>query len=168
MATVNICNDFGAQEDKIYHCSTFPPSIAHEEMGLDIMIFVFRMLSSKPDFSLSSFTFIRKLFSSSLLSAIRVVSSAYLRLLIFPLAILIPAYDSSSPEFLMIYSTWKLNKLSDNIQFWHDPCPILNQSVIPCSVLTVASWPAYRFLHLVFPSLEEFPTVCCDLHSQKL
>ena len=45
----------------------------------------------KPTFSLSSFTFNKTLFSSSSLSAIRVVSSAYLRLLIFLLAILIPA-----------------------------------------------------------------------------
>ena len=41
------------------------------------------MLSFKPTFSLSTFTFINKLFSSSSLSAIRVVSSAYLRLLIY-------------------------------------------------------------------------------------
>ena len=46
-------------------------------MGLDTMILVFEMLSCKPAFSLSSFTFIKKLFSSSSLSAIRVVSSAY-------------------------------------------------------------------------------------------
>ena len=52
-------------------------------MGLDAMIFVFWMLSFKPAFSLSSFTFIKRLFGSSSLSAIRVVSSAYLRLLIF-------------------------------------------------------------------------------------
>ena len=39
----------------------------------------------------SSFTFIKRLFSSSSLSAIRVVSSAYLRLLIFLPSILIPA-----------------------------------------------------------------------------
>ena len=64
------------------------------------MIFVFRMLSFKPTFSLSSFTFIKRLFSSSL-STIRVVSSAYLRLLIFLPAILIPACASSSPTFLM-------------------------------------------------------------------
>ena len=55
------------------------PSICHEVMGLDAMIFVFQMLSFKPAFSLSSFTFIKRLFSSSSLSAIRVVSSAYLR-----------------------------------------------------------------------------------------
>ena len=46
--------------------------------------------------SLSSFTFIKRLFSSSSLSAIRVVSSAYLRLLIFLPSILIPACASSS------------------------------------------------------------------------
>ena len=55
------------------------------------------MLSFKPTFSLSSFTFIKRLFSSSSLSAIRVVSSAYLRLLIFLPAILIPACAYSHP-----------------------------------------------------------------------
>ena len=47
------------------------------------------MLSFKPAFTLSSFTFIKRLFSSFLLSAIRVLSSAYLRLFIFLLAILL-------------------------------------------------------------------------------
>ena len=58
------------------------------------------------------------LFSSSSLSSlssIRVVSSAYLRLLIFLPAILIPACVSSSPAFLMMYSAYKLNKQGDNI-----------------------------------------------------
>ena len=59
------------------------PSICHKVMGLDAMIFIFWMLSFKPTFSLSSFTFIKRLFSSSLLSAIRVVSPAYLRLWYF-------------------------------------------------------------------------------------
>ena len=63
--------------------STVSPSISHEVMGLDAMIWIFWMLSYKPTFSLSSFTFIKKLFTSSSLSPIRVVSSAYLRLLIF-------------------------------------------------------------------------------------
>ena len=67
-------------------------------------ILVFWMLSFKPTFSLSNFTFIKRFFSSSSLSAIRVVSSAYLTLLIFLLAILIPACASSSPVFLMMYS----------------------------------------------------------------
>ena len=79
-------------------------------MEPDAMILVFRMLSFKPTFSLSSFTFIKRLFSSSSLSAIRVVSSAYLKLLIFLLEILIPACASSSPVFLMMYSAYTLNK----------------------------------------------------------
>ena len=210
-------------------------------MGPDAMICVFWMLSFKPTFSLSSFTFIKRLFSSSLLSTIRVVPSAYLRLLIFILAILIPACASSSPAFHMMYSApaaakslqlcptlcdpvdgnppgspvpgilqertlewvaisfsngwkwkvkgnllscvrllatpwtaayqalpsmgfsrqeywsevplpspmysaYKLNKQGDNIQPWCTPFPVWNQSVIPCPVLTVASWPAYTFL----------------------
>ena len=70
--------------------ATVSPSICHEVMGLDAMILVFRMLSFKPTFSLSSFTFIKSLFSSSSLSSIRMMSFAYLRLLIFLPAILIP------------------------------------------------------------------------------
>ena len=73
-------------------------------MGPDAMIFIFWMLSFRPTFSLSAFMFIKRLSSSSSLSAIRVVSSAYLRLLIFLPAILIPACASSSPVFLMMYS----------------------------------------------------------------
>ena len=57
-----------------------------------------------------SFTFIKRLFSSSSLSAISLVSSAYLRLLIFLPAILIPACASSSLAFHMVCSACKLNK----------------------------------------------------------
>ena len=42
-----------------------------------------------------------------------------------------------------MYSAYRLNKQGDNIQPWHTPFPIWNQSVVPCSVLT---GPAYRFL----------------------
>ena len=112
----------------------------------DAMIFVFWMLNFKPVFSLSSFTFIKRLFNSSSLSAIRIVSSAYLRLLIFLPAILIPARASSSLAFYLMYSACKLNKQGDNIQPWHTPFPIWNKLVVPCPVLTVASWPAYKFL----------------------
>ena len=115
-------------------------------MGPDAMILVFWILSIKPGFSLSSFTFIKRLFSFSLLSTIRVVSSAYIRLLTLLPAVLIPACASSSLAFYMIYSAHKLNKQHDKIQPWHTPFPIWNQSVVPCPVLTVASWSAYRFL----------------------
>ena len=68
--------------------STFFPSICHEVMGLDAVILVICMLSFKPAFSLSSLNFIKRLFSFSLLSAIR--------LLIFSPAILVPACDQRS------------------------------------------------------------------------
>ena len=76
-----------------------------------------------PAISLSSFTLIKRLFSSSLLSAIKVESSAYVRLPIFLLAIVIPACGSSSLTFRMMYSTCKLNKQDDNIQ----SCVVLSQ-----------------------------------------
>ena len=83
----------------VWHCfHCFP--ICYKVMGPGAMILVFWMLSFKPTFSLSSLTFIKRLFSSSSLSAVRVVSSAYLRLLLFLPAILIPACASSSPVFL--------------------------------------------------------------------
>ena len=130
---------------KIKSAFNFPPSICHEVMGPNALILVFWMLSFKPVFH-SSFTFIKRLFSSFLLSAFRVMSSAYLRLLILLLAILTPACTSSSLAFHMMYSTYKLNKQGDNIQPWRTSFPIWNQSVVPCPVLTVAFWPAYRFL----------------------
>ena len=45
-----------------------------------------------------------------------------------------------------MYSAYKLNKQGDNIQPWLTPFLIWNQSVVPCPVLTVASWSAYKFL----------------------
>ena len=99
---VTICSDFQAQENKVCHCFHCFPSICREVMGPDAMILVFWMLSFKPALSLSPFTFIKRLFSSSLFSAIRVVSSAYLRLLIVFTAILIPACASSSLAFRLI------------------------------------------------------------------
>ena len=144
MAAIIICSDFGAQKYKVSHC--FPTYLAWSDgTGCHDLSFLW-MLSFKPPFSLSSFTFIKRLFSSSSRSTIRVVSSAYLRLLIFLPAILIPACASSSPAFLMMCSAYKLNKQGDNIQPWCTPFPIWNQSVVPCPVLTVASWLAYRFL----------------------
>ena len=73
------------------------------------------------------------------------MSFVYLRLIFLP-AILIPAYASFSPVFLIMYSTYKLDKQGDSIQPWCTPFLIWNQSVGLCPVLTVASWPEYRFL----------------------
>ena len=70
----------------------------------------------KPAFSLFSFTFIKRLFSSSFVSGIKSVSSAYMRFLIFLLTVLILDCDSSNLTFHMMYSTYKLNKQGDSIQ----------------------------------------------------
>ena len=157
---------------KFVIASTFFPSICHEVMGLDAMILVFWMLNFKPVFSLSSFTLFKRLFSSSSLSVIRVVSSAYLRLIFLP-AILIQACASSSPAFHMMYSAFKLNKQGDNTQPWCTSFPTLNQSVVLCPVLTVVLWLAYRFLRRQvrwygFPISLGISQFLCDPHSQRV
>ena len=167
------CSDLGAEESKAYHCFHCFPIYLPWSDGTRCHDFHFLNVKFQARFLLSSFTFIKRLFSSSLLSAIRVVSSAYLRLLIFLLAILILACAWFNPTFSLAYSVYKLNKQGDNIQPWHTPFPIWNQSILPCPVLTVASWPASDFPGgrsdgLVFPSLEEFSTVCCTPHSQRI
>ena len=100
--------------------STVSPSICHEVIGPDAMILVFWMLSFKPTFSLSFFTFIQRLFSSSSLSAIRVVSSVYLRLLIF-----LPA----SWFQLVLLPAWHFNYCSlfqscESVQICISPHPL--------------------------------------------
>ena len=151
MVAITICSDFGAPENKVWHCfHCFPIDLPWSD-GTGCHDLHFLNIELKPTFSLSSFTFIKRLFSSFSLSAIRVVSSAYLRLLIFLPAILIPACASSSPAFLMMYSAHKLNNQGDSIQPWCIPFPIWSQSVVPCPVLTVASWPACRFLRVTHP-----------------
>ena len=142
MAAITICSDFGAQKNKVSHCFHCFPIYLTWNDGTGCHDLSFLNVELKPTLLLSSFTFIKWLFSSSLLSAVRVLSSAYLRLSLFLPAILIPARASSSPVFLMMYSACKLNKQGDNIQPWGTPFPIWNQSVVPCPVLTVASWPA--------------------------
>ena len=58
-----------------------------------------------------------------------------------------------------MYSAYKLNKQGDNIQPWRTAFPIWNQFIVPCPVLTVASWPAYRFLKRLFHSFFVIHTV---------
>ena len=84
-----------------FHCFPFYLPWSDEARWHDLS---FWMLSFKPTFSLSSFTYIKRLFSSSSLFVSRVVSSAYLRLLIFLLETFIPAWTSSILAFSMVYS----------------------------------------------------------------
>ena len=99
----------------------------------------------------------KRLFSSSSLFAIRVVSSVYLRLLIFLPAVLIPAYASSSLAFCMMYTAHKLNKKDDNTLPWHIPFPIWNQSVVSCSFLTVTTEVVNMYISIeIFSILNSF------------
>ena len=104
---------------KIKSVSTLSPSICHEVMGMDATIlpfFFFLNVGFQASFLTLLFHLIKGFFSFSSFSAVRVVSSVYLTLLMFLLAMLIPAYDSSSLAFCMMYTAYKLNKQSDNIQ----------------------------------------------------
>ena len=155
MAAVTVWSDFRAQEEEICHYFYLFPSYVPWSMGPDAMILIFIRFSFKLALSLSSFTLIKRLFSSSLLSAIRVISSAYLRLLMFLSPILIPACNSSSLAFRMMYSVYRLNKQQTALLY-----SFLNLELISCSIQgsNCCSWPAYRFLRrqvdgLVFPSL---------------
>ena len=174
MAAVTIHSDFRAQEEEICHYFHLFPFCLPWIKGLDAIILVlFLILSFKLAFSPSSFTLIKRLFNSSLLYAIRVVSSTYLRLLMFLPPILIPPFNSSSLAFLMMCSEYRLNKQGDSRQPCWTPFSILNQSIVPYGVLTGASWLAYRFLRRQVRwsgspiSLRAFWS-CYDPHSQRL
>ena len=103
-----------------FHC--FPTYLPWSD-GTRCHDLSFLNVEFKPTFSLSSFTFINRLFSPSSLSAISLVPSAYLRLLIFLPAMLTPVCASSSPAFQMMDSAYKLNKHGDNIQPWRTSFP---------------------------------------------
>ena len=146
MVAVTIHSDFGIQENKISHYFHFFPFNCHEVMWLDAMTFAFECWILRQLFhSLLSLSSRGSNFSFSLLYGISGITT-YLKLLIFLLAILITSSDSSRLALCVMYSTCKLNKQGDNIQPWRTSFPILNQSIFLCLDLTVASWPAYRFL----------------------
>ena len=139
MAAVTVHSDFGAQEEEICHLFHLFPFYLPCNNGagchdLSFLIFSFRLA-----LSLSSFTIIKRFFSSSSLSAIRLVSSTYLRLLMLLLPVLILACNSSSLVFLMMGSAYRLNKQGDSREPCQTPFSILNQSVVPYIVLTVSS-----------------------------
>ena len=85
------CGNFGAQEEEICHYFHLFPSTCHEVMRPDAMILVSLIFSFKLALSLSFFTLSKRLFSFPSLSAIVMVSSTYLRSLMFPLPVLVPA-----------------------------------------------------------------------------
>ena len=144
VAAVTICSNFGAPENKVCHCFHCFPIYLPWSDGTGCHNLHFLNVEFQASFFTSSFNFIKRLFSFSLLSAISAVSSAYVMLLIFLPAILIPSCASSSPAFHIMYFVYYLNKQGDNIQPWHTPFLIFNQSIVPCPFLVFTSWPAYR------------------------
>ena len=172
MGAVTVHSNSGAQENKVCHCfHFFPIYLPWSDRTRCHEISFLKMLRFKPGFSLSSFAFIKRLFSSSSLSAVRVVSSTYLKLLVFPLAVLIPAYDSSSLAFHIMYSAYNLNKQGTIYSLE----VLLSQLEPACSSMSGSCY--CFFLHTGFSrgrsgglvsSLSEFSTVYCDPHTQRL
>ena len=117
----------GVLEPKKRKSVTTPPfssSICYEVMVPDAMIlylliFNLSQIFDSPPSPLSRSSLVPPHFLPL------VVSSRYLRLLIFLPPILIPACNSSNPAFLMRYSVYRLNKQDDSRQPWHTPFSIL-------------------------------------------
>ena len=100
-------------------------------------------------------------------------SSAYLSLLIFLLAVMIPACASSSPAFHMMYSACKLNKQGDILS------PKGNSLDVLLSLFGTSPLFHVWLLLLLDPHkisqeagqviwYSHISTVCCDPHSQSL
>ena len=144
MAAVTIHSDFRAQEEEICHCFHLFPFYLPLSDGtgghdLSFLIFSFKLASS-----LFACTLIKRVFIFSLLPASGVMHIS--EVVDISPANLIPSCDTSSLAFLMMCSAYNSNKQGDNKQPCHTPFSVWNQSIVPCMVLTVASWPAYRFL----------------------
>ena len=95
----SVCRDFGAQDNKVFHCfHCFPIYLPWSDwigchdlcfLNIEFLSRLFHCPLSPSSRGSSSFS----------LSAVRVVLSAYLRLLIFLPSILIPSWASSSCHF---------------------------------------------------------------------
>ena len=163
MAAVTICSDFGAQEEEICHDFHLFPLYLPCSNGArchDLSL----IFSLKLAFSFSSSTLIKRLFRSSSLSAIRVLSSSYPRLLMLLPPIRFQLVNSSSPASLTMGSVCRLNKQGHSRRPCGAPFSALNRRAFPHRVLTVASWPPHTGLLV---SLRAFQ-VCHDPHSQRL
>ena len=149
MAALTISSDFGAQEEEICHYFHLFPFYLPWSNGArchNLSCFLFLIFSFKPALSLSSFTLIKTLVPLCFLPLEWYHSHIWDCWCFFLPSILIPARSSPSLAFLMMHSAYRLNKQGDNRQPCCTPFSILNQSVVPYRVLTVASWPTYRFL----------------------
>ena len=140
MAAVTICSDLGAPKNKVSHCFHIYLPWSDGAKWDDTKFCECWVLS--------------QLFHSplSLSSRGSLLFLCFLSLGWCHLHVWGYWYFSWQPWFQLVFlpvkcfSAYKLNKQGDNTQPCHTPFPIWNQSVVPCPVLAVASWPAYRFL----------------------
>ena len=139
MAAVTMYSDFGAQENKACHSFHCFPIYLHEVMRLDNMILVF-------------WSWVLSYLFHSPLS---LTSRGSLVLCFLPEGWCHLHFDISSSNLesslyfiqsSIPHDAYKLNKQGDTIQPWHTHFPVWIQPVVPYPVLTVASWPPYRFL----------------------
>ena len=126
--------------------STFSPSVFHEVMGLDAWTSFFEcwVLSQLFHFPLSPS-------SRGFLAPLYFLPLEWYHLHIwgcwyFSQQSWFQFVSHPAKTFCMKYSAWKLNKQGDDIQSCPTPFLVLNHSVVPWLVLSVASWHAYRFL----------------------
>ena len=129
----------GPKKIKSLTVSIVSPSMCHEMTGPDAKIFIFWLLTFKPAFSLSFFTYIKRLFSSSSLSANKGG--------VIYISEFIDIFFQQSWFQLVIHPAWHFTWCALHISLIsrvtiHTPFPIWNQSVVPCLVLTVAWSPA--------------------------
>ena len=140
--------------------STFPPSIYHEVIGRDAMILVLWSWFLTQPFHSPLSPSSRGSLVSSLLSAIKVVSPAHLTLLIFLLSILIPACESSSLAFHMMYSAYPCHNFEPVC------CSMsgFNCGFLTCIQVFLETGKVVWYSHL----LKSFPQFFCDPHRQRL
>ena len=129
MAAVTIHSNFGAQLEEICHYLYLFPFYLPWSVGVRSHDIIFLNVEFYNNFFTLLFHPHKRLFSSSSLSAIRMMISMFLRLLMFLLPILIPAFNLSTSAFLMMCSAYRLNKQGDSRQPCRTPFSILNQSV---------------------------------------
>ena len=148
MASGTICSDFGAQEKNVYHSfHCFPIylpwsdetgyhdlSVLNVEFEASFFTLPFHFHEEALQFL---FVFCRKGVVICRSDSIDISPSILHSSLCF-------TWSGILHDVLCI----KLNTQGDSIPPWHTSLPVLNQSFVPCPVLTVSSWPAYRFLRM--------------------
>ena len=137
MAAVTICSVLEPKKIKSVTVSFVSPSICHELMGLNAMIFVFWKLNFKPA---SSITLLFHFHQETLQFLLTFWHKGGVICIPEVIAISLSNLDSrlcfNQPSIFMMYSAYKLSKQGDTLQPWRTPFPIRNLSIVPCLVLT--------------------------------